>query len=264
MSKAIIGAAAVVLAAIGVSHYAQNQANAALRREIAGLRDDLTIANAAAKARAAVVVRSETAEPSPGNGVVNALPPAANDELAKLREEISALRKSTTTLTQLAQMAGTAQALAKSGESVATNLIPASQLKNAGKATPEATTETALWAAVGGDIDALAGSLTFTESARAKADAWFAGLSDSTRQQYGSAEKIMALMIARDAASLTGMQVLGQKEVTPNDVGVRVRFAAGEKVKDDTFLMHRTADGWRMVLPDAAVEKFARQVGGGK
>jgi hypothetical protein len=73
----------------------------------------------------------------------------------------------------------------------------------------------------------------------------------------------MALMIAKDAAGLSGMQVIGQKEVSPDNVGVRVRFGATDgTTKDDNLLMRRVGDDWRMVLPDAAFEKIARKVSG--
>ncbi len=261
MSKSVVVVGALLLAAGGAAFYSQDRANAALRREIAGLRDDVQRVSFAAKVNAAgeAVVHTTPIGAEQSGGA------SAGEDLKKLRDEIVALRKSTTVLTQFVQTAQAAQALAKTSESVATKLIPAGELKNAGKASPESATETALWAAVGGDVDALAGSLVFTPTAKAKADAWFAGLTDSTKQQYGSPEKVIALMVARDAASLTGMQVLGQKEIGPDDVGVRVRIAGNEgKTKDDTFLMHRSVDGWKMVLPDAAVEKFARQLNGGK
>ncbi len=255
------------MAAAGSVVYVQDRANHALRQEVAALRNDLRVTLASIKAENTKSARAQSSDVATAS-VVAALPGTANEELAKLRDEIVSLRKSTTTLTQFAQAAQAvqaAQALAKSTDSVATQITPASQLKNAGWATPAASTETALWAAVGGDVEMLASTLMFTESARAKADAWFAGLSDGTRQQYGSPEKVIALMIARDAAGLSGMQILGEKEVTPNDVGVRLRFASVDgKTKDDTLLMHRATDGWRMLIPDNALEKFARQIGGGK
>lgn len=147
----------------------------------------------------------------------------------------------------------------------ATDLIPAHELKNAGKATPEAAAQTLLWAAVSGDVDTLASGLVFTPSARTKADAWFAGLSEKTRAEYGSPEKVIALMIARDADKIGGIQILGQRELTPDNVGLRMRFADNQgNAKEDNFVLHRAADGWRLILPDATVEKFGKQLAGRK
>jgi hypothetical protein len=62
---------------------------------------------------------------------------------------------------------------------------------------------------------------------------------------------------------LSGLQVLGQSEIAPDNVAVRLRLGSTDgKTKDDKLLMRRTGDGWRMVIPDNAVEKFARQLGG--
>lgn len=265
MSKLVVAFGVVGLLGLGAAVCVQHADNLRVRREIAGLREDVRVALATAKATSGRTVQAEPgpAEPAGGSAVVGALPGAAAEELAKLRAEIAALRRSTTALTQLAETAQAAKDLAKSSESVATKLIPAGQWKNAGRATPEASTETVLWAAAGGDVDTLANSMTFTEAGRAKADAWFAGLPEGVRQQYGSPEKVIALMVARDAAGLSGMQVLGQKEVAADSVGLRVRVANTDgQTKDETFVMKRVNDGWRMLLSDGVVEKFARKLGG--
>lgn len=260
MSKAIVtvGVAGVVVAVVAVG--LQQAENRALRREVELLRTEVEMLGKA-------VERSRERESVASGGTTTVIERRGGqgEDLGKLREEIAALRTSTQALNKFAEMAQAAQAakaLEKTGESVATKLVPVAQWKNVGKATPEAGVETALWAANGGDVETLRGMLTFTDSARAKAEAWFAGLSENVRREYGSAENVIALLIARDAANLTGMQVLGKKEVSPSDVGVRVRFAADDKTKDDTFLMHRGADGWRLLLPDQAVESFARKLSG--
>lgn len=267
MSKIVVGTGFVLVAAVAAAFYAQQRANAALRRELAGLREELRLGQAAIAAKA--TTNAARAADATGAQVRPALASnAGTEDWGKLRDEMASLRKSVQELTQLAQAAQAAQAgqaLAKFSDNVPTNLTPTESLKNAGKLTPEAAAETVLWAAAGGDVDTLANSIVFTPTAREKAEAWFAGLSENTRQQYGSAEKVLALMIAKDAAALTGMQILGQKEVAPDNVGVRVRFASSDgKTKDDNFLMRRSTDGWRLVLPDNAVEKFAKQLSGRK
>lgn len=263
MSKVVVAVGIIVLAAGGAAFYAQSRANAALRREIAGLREEVRNAGLAAKQNAANASRVQTSDATPAPAVIDALPGTTNDEVSQLRKEMTALRKSTTALLQLAEAAQAAKDLSKSSESVATKLVPASQWKNAGKGSPEASTETVLWAAIGGDVDTLANAMTFTDAGRVKADAWFASLPDGVRNQYGSPEKVIALLVAKDAAGLAGMQVLGQKEVAPDSVGLRVRVANNEgQTKDETFVMKRGSDGWRMLLSDGVVEKFARKLGG--
>ena len=260
MSKFFVGASVVGIAGVAAGIALQQQDNSRLRREIGALRDEV-------RAAASREARVDAPRPAALADAPNRSRPAdQQDELAKLREEIVALRKSTQSISEFAQMAQAASAmksLATADTAVATKLTLAEALKNAGRATPEAATETVLWAAVGGDVESLANSFVFTPTAREKADAWFAGLAEGTRKQYGSPEKIIALMIAKDAAGLSGMQVLGQKEIAPDNVGVRVRFGSVDgKTKDDSLLMRRVGDGWRMVMPDTAVEKFARQLSG--
>lgn len=70
-------------------------------------------------------------------------------------------------------------------------------------------------------------------------------------------------MMAKDAGSLAGMQILGKKENGANDVQVRVRIGDDQgKTEDDKFGMRRVSDGWSLLVPDKAVEKYARQVKG--
>lgn len=262
MSKATWSVTAVVLVTGATAVFLQHRDNLGLRRELAQLRDEMRTQGS--RAAAAVPVES----PRVTANTSEAMKPMDGSDLAALRQEITALRRSTQELTQFAQAAQAAAAVkSMSGteSSVATKIVPVEALRNAGRATPEAATETVLWAAAGGDVDTLSNSLVFTPTAREKADAWFASLSDGTRQQYGSPEKIMSLMIAKEAAGLSGMQVVGQKEIMADNVAMRVRFASTDgKTKDDNLVLRRDSSGWRMVLPDNAVEKFARQLHGGK
>ncbi|HUR60084.1 MAG TPA: hypothetical protein VM029_20340 [Opitutaceae bacterium] len=238
----------------GVFAFRQQQASEETRHLLVGLQAQLhrLERNPAAEGSSASVLSAPTATPLSADTKL----------LAQLRDELAALRTSTQEIAKVAQATAAAQ---NPTAGIPNNLVPSSAWKNAGKATPEKAVETVLWAAVGGDVDTLAQALTFTPTARAKADAWFASLSENTRRQYGTPEKLVALMVAKDAETLSSMQLLGSKEVSPDNVGVRIRFATETgKTKDDNFLMHRSTDGWRLILPDAAVEKFAQKVSGGK
>ena len=236
----------------GVFAFRQQQANEETRRLLVELQSQVQ--------RIERRPAGEGSAPSVPAAPATTATSADTKVLAQVRDELAALRSSTQEIAKVAQAAAAAQ---NPTASIPNNLVPSSAWKNAGKATPEKAVETVLWAAVGGEVDTLAQTLTFTPTARAKADAWFATLSESTRRQYGTPEKLMALMVAKDAETLSGMQFLGSKEVSADNVGVRLRFATETgKTKDDNFLMHRSADGWRLILPDAAVEKFAQRVSG--
>jgi hypothetical protein len=246
---------ALVAAAGGWVFVRQAQTNEQLRGEIVTLRDDVQRLHQQRAAAPAAVVTAEA------SGALNSDDRA---ELSRLREELVSLRGRTQEISKVVQAAQAAGA-ARVADSVPVNLIPSSAWKNAGAATPNAAVETVLWAATGGDVDTVAAGLSMTPSARAKADAMFAGLSEATRQQYGTPEKLIALMIAKDADKVTGMQILGQREVGPDDVGMRIRFGNEQgQTKEDSLLLHRTNDGWKLQLNDGAVDKFAQKIGGGK
>lgn len=256
MKSARILVGVLALAAIVLAFVMQQKHHQELKREFALLRAELKevvqqarAGRPASDAAVAIVERQE----------------GERDELAKLREEISNLRVGTQELLKVAQTSTPAARESTGASANVADLIPAHALKNEGRATPEAAAQTLLWAAVSGDVDTLANGVVFTPSARTKADAWFAGLSDQTRAEYGSPEKVIALMIARDADKFGGVQILGQRELTPDNVGLRMRFSDTQgNTKDDNFVLHRSPDGWRLILPDATVEKFGKQLAGRK
>lgn len=258
MSKAIWIFGALGVFILATSSVVQYKANRELARELALLREEVR--------GVAVSGRERSSAPdSPSAGASSAeREGVASEDIGALREQVTALRKSADDLTQLVRSAkpslATPVVAAGAAESGAGN-VPAQQWKNAGKLTPEATMETVMWSALGGEVDVLANAIGFTPSARTKADAWFAGLTPQVREQYGSPEKVIALMIAKDAATLSGMEVLAQRELTSDNVGVRIRVANEQgQTKDQTYLLTRNPDGWRMMMTDSVVEKFARQL----
>lgn len=266
-----VGFGAVLLAG---ALYLQHAAVAELREEISALRADVQASGKAAK-DAAKAARS----PEGAATAVMTREHEGNDEarteLARLREEIRGLKTSTQELTQIAKTAAAGKSgtnLTPPGKNVLAemsavpdNITPVGAMKNAGFGSPAQAVETVLWAATGGEVDALAAGLFIEPKAKQKAADWFATLPEATRAQYGSAEKVIALMIAKDAAALQGMQVLGQQEVAPNLMAVRVRMQADTGgTKDETLAFAKAPDGWKMVLPENVVQKFAARVSGGK
>lgn len=233
--------------------YVQHEAIVELRSELTALRTEVQMAakqheaaqREAAKAPAVAVVTSE-----------NAPAEDSRAELTKLRDEVAALQKSTQEIARVVQSAGQS--------TVPVKLIPASEWKNAGRATTAAAVETLLWAGAGGDVETMANAIVLDPTARAKAEAMFARLPDATRADYGSPEKLVALFLAKDAAAVTGMQILGQRDITPDVVGVRVRVANDEgKMKEQGFGFQKTGDGLRLVVTDQIVDKYAQQLAGG-
>lgn len=257
MGKLMVGLGIVAAVAGGAAVAIQQRSIAELRGEIVSLRAEMTrtaqsqsSSASAGKLRQGVVLTEE----NPAERGTD------STELAKLRDEVNGLKKTSQEFGRVIQAAQ-----AKAAEAaIPTKLVPVAEWKNGGRDSAGAAIETVLWAATGGDVEVLSQGIAFTPTARAKADAWFAQLSDATKAQYSSPERLISLMIAKEAAAVSGMQILGQKEVTPDDVGMRVRIGAEDgKTKDDTFFLHRSAGGWQLLLPDQAVEKFAKQLAGG-
>jgi len=255
MSKTVIGMGVLVVVAAGALWLGQRADNAALRREVGLLRDELRR-----------TAEQKRLEPPATVAVVEEEQGARhNAEWVALRAEIAALKKLTQEMIHTVQSAPPPVENKAADIAARAALVPAGSLKNAGRSTPATTAETVFWAALAGDVDTLAGALTMSPEMHTKAEAWLANMGEAARQQYGSPEKVLALLIAKDAATLSGMQVLGQQELGPNEMGVRVRFASTDgKVKEDDFRMLRAGDGWRLNLPDAAVETLAKKLNGKK
>jgi len=246
---------AVALAVIGGGFWLQHQSTLQLRRHVALLRTELSRLEQQ---------RQELQRPAPAvvERVASAGDYTGSAELEHLRAEIRALRVQTTELARLSP-GGVKVPPARGNSAIASSLVPVSAWKDAGRVTPEATVETVLFAAMGGDLETLANAVVFNDAIKAQAATWFEGLPDATKREYGTPEKVIALMMAKDAGSLAGMQILGKREDGANDAVVRVRVGDDQgKMKDDKFEMRRSPDGWRLLVPDKAVEKYARQVSG--
>jgi len=250
-----IGAGALLL---------ERQSNAQLREEVGLLRAEV---RDLAKQR-------ETARNETNQAAAKDLAQSAQEndraEIARLREEIDGLKVKAQEFGQMTQSFKAAMATAASGKSAADavplRLVPVTDWKNAGRGTPAAAIETVLYGAVGGDVDLVAGSIEFLPSAREKAQALFDRLPDAAKAQYGSPEKLAALMLAKDADKVSGMQVLGTREMnSPDTVGMRLRVGNDlGQTKEQSLLLHNSSTGWKVLLTDDPIDKWAKQLGGGK
>lgn len=180
--------------------------------------------------------------------------------------------------------------------------LPPAGWKNRGQATPTAAVETALWAAAGGDVAKLQGMLQLDESVRANAAVMLARLPENARAAYASPEHLIAAFTIKSVplgdAQLVWQHQPGPDEavacvfVKNPDAGIvpaaapplpvipetreqaLQRAARGRAEKTPpmappnqrttaTYLsLRRADDGWRLVVPLAAVEKIAKELGG--
>lgn len=242
--------ALAVVVAVGF----QIHTNRVMDAQIADLRTALNDARREAQAVRATANAAANALPNEPRRLV-ARPPD-DVEVTKMRGDLAKLRA------KVDQVA-IAQAAAVPTEDIPMDIIPAKEWKNSGWDTPANAMETFFWAALGGQDKLVSDFILVPEDQRARVDAWFAGLDENTRKQYASPEKLLGLMMAKDAGPLTGLQILGQHEINDSDVIVKVRFETNDNDIDQAdYLLRHVAEGWRLVVPGDAVEWFGRHLEG--
>ena len=185
--------------------------------------------------------------------------------LERLRGEVATLRKS------VAETRPSAARRPKATEGVPLDIekeiVPASAWRNVGYATPVAALETALWAAAGGDTDVLMKSIVLEDGARRQAEALLASLPKEMQARYATPEDLVAFMTAKDVP-LEGARILtfedqrdGQRQTGNPRAAVQLRNAAGS-VRQVHIELRETPEGWRLVVPESAVLRYATQVKG--
>jgi hypothetical protein len=180
------------------------------------------------------------------------------EALERLRGEVAALKKSVAETRLLpARRSKTTEGEAAD---IAKEIVPSTAWRNVGYATPAAAIETALWAAAGGDTDLLVKSFILEEAAGRKAEAMFAGLPGETRRRYAGPEELVAFMTAKDVP-LEGTRIMtsGDQSEEKQRVAVQLRNAAGS-VRQVHIELRDTPDGWRLVVPESAVERYEEQL----
>jgi len=158
---------------------------------------------------------------------------------------------------------------------------PAAAWRNEGRATPQATTNTLLWAAVNGDLATLRGIFQFDEDTRAKARAWFDSLPPGIRALHGTPEDLVAGVtlanIAPDRAQLSwlhedasdraivGLLLTGVAASAPPPPGAKAVQEIRPPSLDDrarykvvVMNLQRAPDGWRVKVPAVAIDNLAR------
>ena len=93
--------------------------------------------------------------------------------------------------------------------------------------------QTEAWAVQHGDVDTAASLLTFAPEERAKLEAVIAALPENLREQYGTPERLMAMVMAGTPRPIAGVQILQEKEQGPDDYvqQVQLKYADVEPVQ---------------------------------
>jgi hypothetical protein len=174
---------------------------------------------------------------------------------AAVRAETEALRA------RLAALEGGATAHADANEGP--NEVSAKDWTNAGRLTPRAAIESVLWAASRGDVDHLAALLGFQPEVREQVDAMFAKLPEASQRDFGTAENVIATMLAgsfpKDASSMT---ILADKQ-WGEDAGIAMTVDHEDgKSRTSQFRLHHTPDGWQLMVPASVIEGYQQTLTG--
>ncbi len=165
-------------------------------------------------------------------------------ELERWKSEVERLRRETK-----------AEAAGKIGGEAEVWERAADQWRNVGVATPREALETALWAALGGEIETLATMLEFEPGARAAAERMMAGL--PAGGGYGTPERLVALFTARDVGAGRA-RLVSETRRGEHEASLRVKLTTADgTARSSTLKMRRAAAGWRFVVPERAVERYA-------
>ena len=240
-TKLTLGLLAVGLACFGALLLTQRQKAAQLRDEVNDLRrEKRTLAGL--RAEHALLTGQQ----------------APADELQRLRDDHEAIQRLRSEIDDLKNRL-TAPAPAAPADSL--SLVPASEWKNAGRATPAAAFESVLWAAKHGDVDALIGMLDFRAGgADRKLEELFAGLPAEVRAQYGSPEKLFATCLAAHIRpAVAAMGVVPQEDPGSKNTTITKVLIEGPqgRQKGTTYVFVRYPDGWRFVVPSQLVASYA-------
>ncbi len=137
------------------------------------------------------------------------------------------------------------------------NQISSKDWTNAGRLTPRAAIESVLWAASRGEVDHLAALLGFLPEVREQADAMFAKLPEASQREFGSAENVIATMLAgsfpKEASSMT---ILADKQWgEAAGIAMTVDQSNGNS-RTNQYRLRNTPDGWQLMVPASVIEGY--------
>lgn len=134
--------------------------------------------------------------------------------------------------------------------------------RNVGRLNPSAAIETALWAAQGGEVQALAEGLLLSPAGSAQARALLNRLPASLRADITTPEQLVALLMAGNPPQ-DKMVVPSQEDEPPEQKGARRVVTLvrpdGEQ-RQAAVVTVKVDDRWKLVVPDPVVGTYLRAV----
>ncbi len=245
MAKVKIAAAAAVIIAGAAGLYVQHHDVVSLREQVTELSRSETQVSELKKENARLTSAATTAQ-------------TEHAELEQLRAEVATLRGAAPKTVAGDHAANVTSATAATDKpALAAGLVPVETLGNAGRANAREAWTTQLWAARRGDVDLETTTLTFTPEGRTKLEALIARLPEKFRADYGTPERLMAFVLSGSQHPVGGMQVLGETQDGPDDMILKTQWQHADDtlVHNDDVRLHRTDDGWKMVVPMSIIDR---------
>jgi hypothetical protein len=199
-------------------------------------------------------------------------------------DELASLRASLSERDRLAGELAARETISKSSTLPLGTSKPWRSWETHGSSTPGAALETALWAAAGGDTQAFATLIELDPSAREKAARLLAQLPPDTRRTYASPEALVASVSMKNIP-LGDAQLTWLHETDADHANLALLLRDPDRTSspaiasppgpDDkpppqlpdaqtnklTFLsLHRTESGWRLTVPESAIDRIAREL----
>jgi hypothetical protein len=116
-----------------------------------------------------------------------------------------------------------------------------------------------MWASDRGDLDLLVTAFVLTDDQKKEAEATFNKLSDAQQKEYGSSEKMMALLFS--SGTPTAFQVLSVTSLRPSEEVVKVRVWNNEgRANELELTFERHLDGWKARIPEWHMRKSMAKI----
>ena len=136
--------------------------------------------------------------------------------------------------------------------------VPAKTWQNEGRHTVRAALDTVLWAAAGGDLAVFTSALEIDAATRTKLNEAFQNLPPAARSLYATPEDMLA-SVAMKAIPPTAAQISWFNQIDADHATVGLMIANPDPAKAAKFTvlsLRQTTDGWRIRVPDAAIQRL--------
>jgi hypothetical protein len=214
-------------------------------------------------------LRAERAKEAAVESARESASPRLQEETARLHGEIARLREAKAiaeTRKRFRAVADPAIAAAygltpMESKPLPAGSIPLGELRDDGRASPEALLKTMRRALQHADLDQLARLVSFDPVSRAKLDGWFAELSPEDQAAFGTPDRLFAAMHFNATFPFpaeSGLEVGELKQPTPDEalLHYRIRVPDGRVLHVEDFPARRSAGGWAYPVSESVVNAY--------